>query len=218
MGATRAYGQAIDGSWVPLGADQVGNILSELGWGLGSDPESVPPELIVPWSYSAASGGITDTADVTLISAAGAGRSNYLTSLQVCNTSATATEVVVKSGTTVLWRCNIGASMTRPAEIEFLRPLISANNTSLTVACITTGTATFVDAQGYQDKTIEQIQADVTAAVELFDAAGNAIYDQFDNVITLPGPIQDSPLRAPDIILMWGADDLMWGADYMHWS
>lgn len=184
MTLAKAYGQDINGDWIPLGADEVGNLLVSMGVGFSSDPEG-DPQIIVPWSYSAASGGITDTSEVTLIAAAGAGRSNYLTSMQVCNTSATATEVLIKSGWRVLWRCKVGASMTRAVDIEFQRPLISANNTSLSVVCLTTGTATYIDAQGYQDETIEQIQADITAAVELFDAAGDAIYDQSGVVITL---------------------------------
>lgn len=198
MTLAKAYGQDINGDWIPLGADEVGNLLVSMGVGFSSDPEG-DPQIIVPWSYSAASGGITDTSEVTLIAAAGAGRSNYLTSMQVCNTSATATEVLIKSGWRVLWRCKVGASMTRAVDIEFQRPLISANNTSLSVVCLTTGTATYIDAQGYQDETIEQIQADITAAVELFDAAGDAIYDQSGVVITLPGSIQDSPLTSTNV-------------------
>lgn len=195
MAHANAYGQDSAGNWVALDVNAVGEIVGLMA---GGGLPMGQPSILTPWSYSAASGGITNTSDVTLIAAAGAGRSNYLTSLQVCNTSATATEVVVKSGSTVLWRCKVGASMTRSVHIEFTRPLISANNTALTAACITTGTTTYVDAQGYTDETIEQIQSDLTAAVELFDAAGAAIYDQLGYVITLPGGIQDSPLyQAP---------------------
>lgn len=191
MAHANAYGQDSAGNWVALDVNAVGEIVGLMA---GGGLPMGQPSILTPWSYSAASGGITNTSDVTLIAAAGAGRSNYLTSLQVCNTSATATEVVVKSGSTVLWRCKVGASMTRSVHIEFTRPLISANNTALTAACITTGTATYLDAQGYTDETIEQITADITAAVELFDAAGDAIYDELGYVITLPGSIQDSPL------------------------
>lgn len=194
MAHANAYGQDSAGNWVALDVNAVGEIVGLMA---GGGLPMGQPSILTPWSYSAASGGITNTSDVTLIAAAGAGRSNYLTSLQVCNTSATATEVVVKSGSTVLWRCKVGASMTRSVHIEFTRPLISANNTALTAACITTGTATYLDAQGYTDETIEQITADITAAVELFDAAGDAIYDELGYVITLPGSIQDSPLYNP---------------------
>lgn len=216
MSLRHAYGQDSSGNWVPLRAAATGGLVGAFGGGSGIP--SGQPAVVVPWSYAAASGGITDTADVTLVAAPGAGRSNYLTSLQVCNTSATATEVVVKSGTSVLWRCKVGASMTRPAEIEFLRPLIGANNTALTAACITTATATYIDAQGYTDETIEQIQSDLTAAEELFDASGAAIYDELGYVITLPGPIQDSPLYIAPPYLLWSTDQLTWGSDLITWG
>lgn len=225
MSQRHAYAQDVSGNWIALRVNATGGLAG--GSGGSSGLPSGQPANIVPWSYAAASGGVTDTSDVTLIAAAGAGKSNYLTSLQLLNSSATATEVVVKSGTTVLWRCKLGASMTRPAHVEFLRPLISANNTALTAACITTGTATYIDAQGYSDETIEGIEADLTAAEEVFDAAGNAIYDEYGVVVTLPGPIQDSPLRitapgplgsVPATVILWGTDELMWSTDYITWG
>ena len=225
MSKRHAYGIDASGNWVALRTDAVGD-LSGIG-GSGSGIPAGQPSILTPWLYGAASGGITDTSDVTLVAAPGAGRANYLTSLQICNTSVTATEVVIKSGTTVLWRCKVGVSMITPAHIEFLRPLIAANNTALTAACITTGTATYIDAQGYTDETIEQIQSDITAAEELFDAAGAAIYDEYGVVVTLPGPIQDSPLRitapgplgsVPATVILWGTDELMWSTDYITWG
>lgn len=178
-----AHGFDVSGNWVPLRVNATGGIV-------GLYDDGIPdgqPSILTPWSYAAASGGIIDTGNVTIAAAPGYGRSNYLTSLQVCNTSATPTEVVVKSGSTVLWRCKVGASMTRPAHIEFHRPLISANNTALSVACITTGTVTYIDAQGYADETIEQIQADYTVDNELFDAFGVAITDASGVIITVTG-------------------------------
>ena len=57
------------------------------------------------WNYAAASGGITDTADVTLAGAPSSGMRNYLCGLQIINKHASnGTEVVVKDGSTVLWR------------------------------------------------------------------------------------------------------------------
>lgn len=182
MSHGRAYGFTADGVWTPLQVGAMGAIAASF-----ADLPAGDPAIVNPWSYAAASGGITDTSDVTLVAAPGAGRSNYLTSMTVCNTSATATEVVVKSGSTILWRCKVGASMTRPAHIDFQRPLISTNNTALTAACITTGTATYIDAQGYTDETIEQITADLTRGEELFDQAGAAIYDEAGIVITIDG-------------------------------
>jgi len=162
------------GSWVPARSGETGQLL---GFGGGSGLPTSQPDQVLPWSYAAASGGITDTADVTLVAAAGVGKSNYLTGLQVQNTSGTATEVVIKTGSTVLWRCRVGASMINPVDITFTRPLISANNTSLTAACITNATVTYINAQGYQDGSLAALQASVTAEIELFDDAGAQIFD-----------------------------------------
>ena len=157
-----------NGKWIPVPGGPTGR-MSDNG---GGDGLPSGQDTVTPWSYAAASGGITDTADNTLIAATGAGKANYLTSLQVMNSSATATEVVVKTGSTVLWRARFGVSMISPVSIEFKRPLQSANNTSLTVACITNATTTYVNAQGYSDGTVSAINAQLTSEEEIFDAAG----------------------------------------------
>lgn len=102
------------------------------------------------WVYAAASGGITNTSDVVLQAAAGAGIKNYLTGLSVANASATASEVVIKDGgSTVIWRMYLAANAPIQS-IKFVTPLQSTANTALNVACITTGTQTYVNAQGYK--------------------------------------------------------------------
>lgn len=181
MAQAHLYGQDSSGNWVPLQVNATGG-LSGSG-GSGGLPTG-QPQTVAPWAYAAASGGITDTADVTLVAAAGVGKSNYLTSLQICNTSATASEVVVKSGATILWRAKFGALMIQPVAIDFLRPLVSANNTALTAACITTATVTYVNAQGYQDATVELLNAGLTAAEEIVDALGIVITDAAGVAIT----------------------------------
>lgn len=101
------------------------------------------------WQYAAASGGITDTANVVLAVAQGANIKNYLTGLSIANANATATEVVVKDGSTVIWRMYLAANA--PIQnIKFITPLQSTANTALNVACITTGTQTYISAQGYK--------------------------------------------------------------------
>lgn len=101
------------------------------------------------WSYAAASGGITGTSDVAL-QAANAGQRHFLTSLQVKNShTSTATEVVVKDGSTVIWRMHCSAAATEPACVIFDPPLVGTKNTALNVACVTNSTATYVNAQGF---------------------------------------------------------------------
>ena len=96
-----------------------------------------------------ASGGIVNTTDNVLVAAAGAGIKNYLTCLSIANASATATEVVVKDGSTVIWRGYVAANLTLK-DIPFPTPLQSTANTALNVACITTATQTYISAQGYK--------------------------------------------------------------------
>ena len=101
------------------------------------------------WQYAAASGGITNTSDVVLAVAQGANIKNYLTGLSIANANATASEVVVKDGSTVIWRMYLAANA--PIQnIKFITPLQSTANTALNVACITTGTQTYINAQGYK--------------------------------------------------------------------
>ena len=102
------------------------------------------------WQYAAASGGITNTSDNVLTAAAGAGIKNYLTGLSVANANATASEIVIKDGaSTVIWRMYLAANAPIQS-IKFVTPLQSSANTALNVACITTGTQTYINAQGYK--------------------------------------------------------------------
>jgi hypothetical protein len=102
------------------------------------------------WQYAAASGGITNTTDVALVAAQGANIKNYLTGLSVANANATASEIVIKDGaSTVIWRMYLAANAPIQS-IKFVTPLQSSANTALNVACITTGTQTYINAQGYK--------------------------------------------------------------------
>jgi hypothetical protein len=111
---------------------------------------------IVPisnWSYAAASGGIVDTSDVAL-KAAVAGQRASLTSLQLVNADATvATEVVVKDGSTVIFRTwlPLHAAATTPdgIDIKFDPPLRGTANTALNIAAITTSAIVYANAQGF---------------------------------------------------------------------
>jgi hypothetical protein len=179
------YGMDISGTWVPVRVGETGLIPGGGGGGGSSTVSPGAEETYAPWTYAAASGGIVNTSDVTLVTAPGVGKSNYLTSMQVMNTSGTATELVVKSSSTVLWRGVVGASMTQPAGFVFLPPLIAANNTALTVACITTATATYVNAQGYTDGTLAALNAGLTSETEIFDQAGEQIFDAAGSPIYL---------------------------------
>ena len=104
------------------------------------------PEL--EWSYAAASGGVINTTDVALAAAAGAGLRRYITTMTLSNNSATATEVVLKDGATVIWRGHLPANAPN-VQVNFANPLKTAANAALNFACITTAAAVYVNAQGY---------------------------------------------------------------------
>jgi hypothetical protein len=107
-------------------------------------PFSIPE---ADWAYAGAA--ITTTADVVLAVAAGAGIRRYLTALQVKNTNATASEIVIKDGATVIWRSLLPANMANADAIVFPSPLKSTANAALAFACITAGASVYVAAQGY---------------------------------------------------------------------
>ena len=104
------------------------------------------PEL--EFSYASAAGGVVNTTDVVLAAAAGAGLRRYLCSMGLSNNSATATEVVVKDGATVIWRGHLPANAPN-LHIDFATPLRTSANAALNFACITTAAAVYVNAQGY---------------------------------------------------------------------
>ena len=100
------------------------------------------------WRYAAAAGGIVNTAAVAIKAAAGAGVRNALTAIQISNAHASAaTEVTVSDGATVIWRNHLAAG-TRMS-VDFPTPLLGTANTALNVACVTTGAAVYINAQGY---------------------------------------------------------------------
>jgi len=188
--AAHLHVQDANGQWVPW---RIGNETGFVGGtGGGGNPSSgvLPsgtPQTIAPWYYAAGAGGLTTTDDATLIAAAGAGKANYLTSLQLINKHATVgTEVVVKSASTVLWRGYVPPLGATAANFAFSQPLIGANNTALTAACVTAGAAVLINAQGYQDQTLEMLKAQLTDEIEVFTAGGDPLLDGAGNQITIP--------------------------------
>lgn len=123
----------------------------DIAYALGSVPIDGNGNVVgeSAFQFAGATGGITGTADVALAAAGGAGVRNYLTAIQFKNTSAVASEIVIKDGATVIWRGQVSASMTVMDGWTFNPPLRGTANTALNVAMLTTATATIVSAQGY---------------------------------------------------------------------
>lgn len=143
MAKVHLFAKTAAGLDVPILADDYGSIGGPGGGGPANSEAG-------GWAYAAAAGGITNTSDVTLAAAPGNLSANYLSAIQIVNKSGTATEVVVKSGSsTVLWRTYAAANGANPISVVFPRPLVTANNEALTAACVTNTTATLISAQGY---------------------------------------------------------------------
>lgn len=107
-----------------------------------------------PWSYAAAGSGIANTTTaVTIKAAAGVGKYNYITDLQVSHaTLGGATELAIRDGAggTVLWRMTLGTVANENISVNFKTPLVGTANTLLEVLTITGVTGgVYVNAQGF---------------------------------------------------------------------
>lgn len=96
---------------------------------------------------------IADTTAVVL-KAASTNARNYVTGLQIVNTSAVVSSVVtVQNGTTVIWTGFVPATTAAlqvvPVNIEFKTPLKGSFGTAMNFKVNTTGASVFVSAQGY---------------------------------------------------------------------
>ena len=142
----RVGGRALSAAYATVATGDIADLVTTLQGVLVTRPWQIPE---LEWSYVSAAGGIVNTTDVPLAGAAGAGLRRYITSMQLKNINATATEVVLKDGSTIIWRGHVSASMTTSEEVVFNNPLKTSANAALNVACITTAAAVYVNAQGF---------------------------------------------------------------------
>jgi hypothetical protein len=142
----RLAGRALSAAYATVATGDTADLMTTLQGVLTTRPYTIPE---LEWSYAAAAGGYTGTADLAVAAAAGAGLRRYIKSLQLQNTAATATEVVLKDGATVIWRGYLAASANALLDIDFACPLKTTANAALNFAAITTGATIYVNAQGY---------------------------------------------------------------------
>ena len=90
----------------------------------------------------------TDTADTAIFAAQGGIIRSFITSVTVTNENATATAVVIKDGSTVLWRGFVKAN--DQIFVHFPTPLRGSANTAINVANITTAASTYFTLTGYK--------------------------------------------------------------------
>lgn len=141
----RIAGRAQSAAYTTVASGDTADLVSTLQGVQVTRPWQIPE---LEWSYAAAAGGVINTTDVILAAAAGAGLRRYITALTLSNPSAVATEVVLKDGTTVIWRGHLPANAVN-VPVAFQNPLKTTANTALNFACITTGAAVYVNAQGF---------------------------------------------------------------------
>jgi len=108
-------------------------------------PYSIPE---MEWTYAGPIAGLTTAADTAVKAVAGSGVRNYVTALQVQNTSSTASEFQIKDGSTVLWRCLLPAN-SNFLDITFPSPLRGTANTALNIQAVTAGSVVVANLQGY---------------------------------------------------------------------
>lgn len=101
------------------------------------------------WSYAAADNGIVNNAALEVKAAPPTGTVNQITRMDVINVHATvATEFLILSGATVIWRTHLRPVMLTPLTITFDPPLRGAAGAAINVQCETTGASVFTNLQG----------------------------------------------------------------------
>lgn len=141
----RMAGRGLSAAYTTVATGDTTDLITTLQGVLITRPYQIPE---LEWSYASAAGGVINTTDVVLAAAAGAGLRRYVCSIGLSNNSATATEVVLKDGATVIWRGHLPANAPN-LHIDFSTPLKTSANAALNFACITTAAAVYVNAQGY---------------------------------------------------------------------
>jgi hypothetical protein len=144
----RMAGRALSADYTAVAAGDTADVATTLTGKQLTYPFALPGQT---WYYAAASGGITNTTGVTIKAAAGAGVRNYITCLTIVNGHASVgTDVQIRDGAsgTVLYRFYAVANGGGVREV-FSVPIRGSANTLLEVACGTTGSAIYVDAQGF---------------------------------------------------------------------
>lgn len=152
-----AHDAAVDGNPVLLGAEARGadNTAVSSGDAARLIADRVGKLVVMPYATSSnivsgKTAAITGTSNTEVIAAPGAAISLYITTLIFTNSHAsTGTEIVVKDGTTELFRVYAKASESSFA-INFPTPLKLSINTALNAANITTSSNTYVAAVGFK--------------------------------------------------------------------
>lgn len=142
----RIAGRAATSNYTAVAAGDTADLLATILGKLVNQPYALPG---TTWSYASANGGVTDTADDEAKAAGGSGVRQYVTRVQAINGHATtSTEVVIKTGSTVLWR-GWAQAAGGGAAATFDPPLRGGDNEAINVANVTNSSQTYFNLQGY---------------------------------------------------------------------
>lgn len=136
-------GNARSTNYTVVGNDSVARLVCSTVGALITSPFSIPENYI-----DGVTAAITGTADTAVITAGGTGTRNYITGGIVANSSATATLVEIKDGTTV--KARVFAPANDTITFSFPSPLKGTGNTAINVANTTAGSNIFVTLTGYR--------------------------------------------------------------------
>lgn len=144
----RLGARAITADYTAVAGGDAADLVSTIDGKLITKPHAIRAST---WTYAAASGGLVNTTAATMKAAAAAGIRNCLTGIQVVNGHATvSTEVLVRDGAagTVLhrgWAQAAGGGFAANFDV----PLCGTAATLMEVVNVTTGSAVYVNAQGF---------------------------------------------------------------------
>jgi len=144
----RVAGRGMSADYTAVATGDTTDILTSLLGKIVVQPYALPG---ATWSSAAASGGIVNTTGVTAKAAAGASIRNYVTHAQVINGHATvSTDVQIRDGAagTVLHR-GFAQAAGGGFTCKFDPPLRGTANTLIEIACGTTGSAVYINLQGF---------------------------------------------------------------------
>lgn len=142
----RVGGRALSSNYTAVTAGDTADIVTTLLGKLLTIPYALPG---TTWNYATANGGVTDTADDEAKAAGGSGVRQYVTRVQVINGhGSTSTEVVIKTGSTVMWR-GWAQAAGGGAAATFDPPLRGGDNEAINVTNITNSSQTYFNLQGY---------------------------------------------------------------------
>lgn len=157
VAGTAAHDAALSGNPVRIGARGVSADPTAITSGRTVDllASLLGKQIVLPYCHPGAQetyaspAAVTDTADDEAFAAVASTR-HYITGVQVFNGHDTVgTEVVIKDGSTVLWR-GWAEQTGGGCSAKFDPPLRGTANTAVNVANITTGSSTYFNLQGFK--------------------------------------------------------------------